>query len=183
MSRIGKLPVALPAGVTVKWQEPVLEVKGPKGALKVALKKPAGIKVEGGTLHVTRPDDTRESKSLQGLYRSLINNMVNGVSKGFEKKLEVAGVGYRAEVAGKVLKLSLGFAFAKEFPIPDGIAIKVEKEVITVQGIDKQLVGNVAASIRAHRPPEPYKGKGIKYAGEQIKRKAGKAAVGSGAKQ
>lgn len=183
MSRIGKLPIAMPGGVTAKWVEPLLEVKGPKGGLSLKVKKPAGIKVENAVIQVTRPDDTRESRSFQGLYRSLINNMVVGVSKGYEKRLEIVGVGYKAEVSGPVLKLSVGYAFAKDFPIPDGISIKVDKEGILIQGTDKQQVGNVAARIRSYRPPEPYKGKGIRYQGEQIRRKAGKAAAGSGAKQ
>lgn len=178
MSRIGKLPINLPKGVTVTWEEPVLRVKGPKGELRLEVRPTVGIKIEDGVMTVSRPDDSRTSRSHQGLYRSLIHNMVVGVSAGYEKKLEIVGVGYRAETSGDVLKLSLGFAFPKEFKIPPGISIRVDKDVIIIEGSDKQIVGNVAASIRAHRPPEPYKGKGIRYQGEQIKRKAGKAAGG-----
>jgi len=180
MSRVGKLPIPIPDGVTAKWQEPVIEVKGPKGELKLEVRPPAGIKIEDGKIMVTRPDESRTARSYQGLYRSLINNMVVGVSQGFEKRLEIVGVGYRAEVDSNLLKLYLGFAFAKEFPIPEGISISVEKEVIVIQGIDRQKVGNTAARIRAHRPPEPYKGKGIRYQGEQIRRKAGKTAASGG---
>jgi len=178
MSRIGKLPVTLPQGVSVNWNAPNLTVKGPKGQLALEVKPPASLVVEGNVLKVTRPDDERESKSHQGLYRSLINNAVQGVSKGYERKLDIFGVGYKAEVVGKVLKLTLGFAFPKEFPIPEGITIKVEKDTIVVTGIDRQQVGDVAARIRRHRPPEPYKGKGVRYQGEHIRRKAGKAAAG-----
>lgn len=178
MSRIGKLPITLPSGVSVKWEKPLLKVKGPKGELAVEVKDPAGILVEGNVVKVTRPDDERLAKSRQGLCRATINNAVNGVSQGFERKLEVVGVGYKAEVVGKILKLTLGFTFPKEFPIPAGITIKVEKDTIVVSGIDRQQVGDVAARIRRHRPPEPYKGKGVRYQGEHIRRKAGKAAVG-----
>jgi large subunit ribosomal protein L6 len=178
MSRIGKLPVAVPPGVSVKWEPPLLKVKGPKGELAVEVKAPASITVEGNIVRVTRPDDERLAKSRQGLCRSLINNAVHGVSQGYERKLEIVGVGYKAEVAGKILKLTLGFAFPKEFPIADGVTIKVEKDTIVVSGIDRQQVGDVAARIRRHRPPEPYKGKGVRYAGEHIRRKAGKAAAG-----
>jgi len=178
MSRIGKLPIPIPAGVSVQWETPVLKVKGPKGELTVVVKPPTQVAVDAGVLKLTRPDDERSSKSNQGLYRSLLNNAVHGVSSGYEKKLEVLGVGYKAEVTGKILKLTLGFAFPKEFPIPAGIGIKVEKDTIVIQGIDRQQVGDVAARIRSYRPPEPYKGKGIRYQGEQVRRKAGKAAVG-----
>jgi len=178
MSRIGKLPIPIPEGVTVKWDKPVLFIKGPKGELQVEIKPYVDVVVEDGSIQVTRPDDSRTSRSCQGLYRSLVDNAVSGVTRGFEKKLEIVGVGYRAEVSGDVLKLSLGFASVKEYPIPEGITINVEKEVISISGIDRQKVGNVAARIRAYRPPEPYKGKGVRYQGEQIRRKAGKAAVG-----
>ena len=179
MSRVGKQPINIPKGVSVKWTEPVLAIKGPKGEMKVEVKVPVGVQVESELIRLTRPDDERESKARQGLYRSLVANAVLGVSQGFERKLEIVGVGYRAEVvAGKTLKLSLGFAFPKEFPIPAGITVKVEKDTISIQGISRQLVGNTAAKVRAYRPPEPYKGKGIRYQGEYIRRKAGKAAAG-----
>jgi len=178
MSRIGKLPVSLPKGVEAKWQEPVLAVKGPKGDLAVEVKKPCDVVIEEGEIKITRPDDSRQSKSFQGLYRSLANNAVLGVSEGFERRLEIIGVGYKAEVAGDILKLSVGYAFPKEFPIPQGINIEVQGQQVVITGINKQQVGNVAARIRAYRPPEPYKGKGIKYIEEQVRRKAGKAAAG-----
>jgi len=178
MSRIGKLPIEMPKGVEAIWNPPVLKVKGPKGELEVPVKKPAGVTVEGNLIKITRPGDDRTSRSFQGLYRSLVANAVQGVSQGFEKRLEVVGVGYKAEVQGQELVLTLGFAFPKRFRIPDGVEIKVEGPQIVVRGIDKQQVGDVAARIRAHRPPEPYKGKGIRYLGEQVRRKAGKAAVG-----
>ena len=178
MSRIGKLPIAVPAGVSVKWEAPLLKVKGPKGELAVEVKAPASVEIEGNVVRVTRPDDERLAKSRQGLCRSLIYNAVHGVSQGYERKLEIVGVGYKAEVVGRLLKLTLGFAFAKEFPVPDGITVKVEKDTIVVSGINRQQVGDVAARIRRHRPPEPYKGKGVRYQGEHIRRKAGKAAVG-----
>lgn len=181
MSRIGKLPVKTPAGVKARFQDPLFEVEGPKGRLSLEVKPPCAVELEEGEVRVTRPDDSRQSKAAQGLYRSLIHNLVVGVSEGFERKLEIVGVGYRAEVAGRTLKLSLGFASPKEFPIPEGIEIAVEKDVIVVRGIDRTLVGDVAARIRAHRPPEPYKGKGIRYQGELVKRKAGKSGVGGGA--
>lgn len=180
MSRIGKQPVALPKGVSANWAAPVLTVKGPKGELRVEIKPPIGVTVEKDLLKLTRPDDERLSKSAQGLYRSLVNNAVHGVSQGYEKRLEVVGVGYKAEVTGQALKLSLGFAGPKLYPIPAGLTIKTEKDAILISGASKQAVGNAAAEIRHYRPPEPYKGKGVRYSGEQIKRKAGKAAVGAG---
>ncbi len=178
MSRVGKLPITVPQGVSVEWSPPLLKVKGPKGELSVEVRPPAGVDVAEEAINITRPDDQRESKSFQGLYRSLVNNAVAGVSQGYEKKLEVVGVGYKAEVAGDVLKLSLGFAAPKSFAIPEGVDISVAGGVITVQGIDKQKVADVAARLRFFRPPEPYKGKGIRFQGEQLRRKAGKAAVG-----
>lgn len=177
MSRIGKLPIMIPEGVTLKWKEQILSINGPKGELTVEVKPPAGVTIDD-QLRVTRPDDSRTSRAFQGLYRSLIYNAVVGVSRGFERKLETVGVGYKAEVKNNVLLLSLGFASVKEYPIPEGVTIKVDKDIIIVSGTSKQKVGNVAARIRAFRPPEPYKGKGVRYHGEYIKRKAGKAAVG-----
>ncbi|MFO8058800.1 MAG: 50S ribosomal protein L6 [bacterium] len=178
MSRIGKLPVKVPEGVKVSWNEPVLTVQGPKGDLKVEVKKPCSVKVEEGVLNVTRPDNTRKSRSYQGLYRSLVYNAVHGVTEGFEKRLQVVGVGYRADVEGDQLKLSVGYASPKVYRLPDGVDVNVEKDIIVVRGIDKGAVGNAAARIRAYRPPEPYKGKGIRYQDEQITKKAGKAGAG-----
>lgn len=176
MSRIGKLPVAIPAGVKVSKEECTIRVEGPKG--KLSMEMPHGIEVivESGNVEVRRPSDARRERSYHGLVRTLIANMVKGVSSGFEKSLEISGVGYRAEVTGQTLKLVVGYSAPIEYAIPEGIQIKVDKLVnIAVAGIDKQLVGRVAAEIRKIKAPEPYKGKGIKYAGEQIRRKVGKS--------
>ena len=176
MSRIGKLPVTVPAGVKIRREQSMITVEGPKG--KLSLKVPQGIDVVlgDGAIEVTRPSDGRMERSFHGLVRTLVANMVKGVSVGFEKKLEISGVGYRAEVAGHTLKLVIGFSTPVEYTIPKGIEIKVDKLInIAVSGIDKQLVGRVAAEIRSLKKPEPYKGKGIKYVGEQIRRKVGKS--------
>jgi large subunit ribosomal protein L6 len=177
MSRIGKQPVNLPAGVKVSLADQVLKVEGPKGKLQQAV--PAGItlKVEGNEAKVLRPDDERRSKAMHGLVRSLLSNMVDGVSKLFEKELHIEGVGYRAAVAGKKLNLTLGYSHPVEFDIPDGITIVVDQQTeIKVTGMDKQLVGQVAANIRFLRKPEVYRGKGVRYKNEVIRRKAGKTA-------
>jgi large subunit ribosomal protein L6 len=176
MSRIGKIPVEIPAGVKVSRDHSVIRVEGPKG--KLSLEVPGGVDVILGdrVVEVTRPSDGRIERSLHGLVRTLVANMVKGVSVGFEKSLEISGVGYRAEVGGSTLKLIIGFSAPVEYPIPEGVHIKVDKLVnILVSGIDKQLVGRVAAEIRSLKKPEPYKGKGIKYLGEQIRRKVGKS--------
>ena len=176
MSRIGKIPVEIPAGVKISRDHSIIKVEGPKG--KLSMEVPKGIDVILGdrTVEVKRPSDGRKERSYHGLVRTLLANMVKGVSSGFEKSLEISGVGYRAEVASKTLKLVIGFSAPVEYAIPDGIQIKVDKQVnIAVSGIDKQLVGRVAAEIRSLKKPEPYKGKGIKYAGEQIRRKVGKS--------
>lgn len=176
MSRIGKLPVTVPAGVKIRREQSMIMVEGPKG--KLSLKVPQGIDVVlgDGAIEVTRPSDGRMERSFHGLVRTLVANMVKGVSVGFEKKLEISGVGYRAEVAGHTLKLVIGFSTPVEYTIPKGIEIKVDKLInIAISGIDKQLVGRVAAEIRSLKKPEPYKGKGIKYVGEQIRRKVGKS--------
>lgn len=176
MSRIGKKPIPLAKGVEARVEAGVVTVKGPKGELNQALVDDRiSVAVEGGNVVVSRQGDDRYSRSFHGLMRSLISNMVVGVSDGFSKSLEVNGVGYRAEVNGKTLNMSLGFAHQVDCPIPEGISIKVEKNIITVQGIDKQSVGSMAAKIRSYRPVEPYKGKGIKYTDEYVVRKAGKA--------
>ena len=177
MSRIGKQPVNLPAGVKVSLADQLLKVEGPKGKLQQAV--PAGItlKVEGNVATVVRPDDERRSKAMHGLVRSLLSNMVDGVSKLFEKELHIEGVGYRAAVAGKKLNLTLGYSHPVEFDIPEGITIAVEAQTeIKVTGMDKQLVGQVAANIRFLRKPEVYRGKGVRYKNEVIRRKAGKTA-------
>ena len=175
MSRIGRMPIAIPAGVTVEIAENnKVTVKGPKGTLERVLVPEMEIKVEGAEIVVTRPNDLKRMKSLHGLTRTLINNMVVGVTAGYEKKLEVNGVGYRAAKAGKKLTLSLGYSHPVEMEDPEGIESVVEGNVITVKGIDKEKVGQYAAEIRDKRRPEPYKGKGIKYADETIRRKVGK---------
>jgi len=176
MSRIGKIPVQIPAGVKISQDHTIVRVEGPKGKLTIEVPKGIDVILGDKAVEVKRPSDGRKERSYHGLVRTLIANMVKGVSSGFEKSLEVAGVGYRAEVAGKNLKLIIGFSAPVEYAIPDGIQIKVDKQVnISVSGIDKQLVGRVAAEIRSLKKPEPYKGKGIKYVGEQIRRKVGKS--------
>ena len=175
MSRIGKMPIAIPAGVTVSVAENnKVTVKGPKGTLERVLPSEMDIKVEGAEVLVSRPDDLKKSKSLHGLTRTLINNMVVGVTNGFEKKLEVNGVGYRAAKQGKTLNLSLGYSHPVLMEDPAGVETTVEGNIITVKGIDKEKVGQFAAEIRDKRRPEPYKGKGIKYVDETIRRKVGK---------
>ncbi len=175
MSRIGRMPVAIPAGVTVDIAEGnKVTVKGPKGTLSRDLAPEMEIKIEDGHVVVTRPNDLKRMKSLHGLTRTLIKNMVVGVTEGYEKKLEVNGVGYRAAKAGKKLTLSLGYSHPVEMEDPEGIETKVEGNVITVSGINKEKVGQYAAEIREKRKPEPYKGKGIKYSDEVIRRKVGK---------
>ena len=175
MSRIGKLPIPVPSGVEVKTGADGVHVKGPKGALTAKLPESIAMKVEDGQIVFTRPDDSKQSRSLHGLARALCNNLVTGVTEGFQKSLEIQGVGYRAQVQGKTLNLLLGYSHPVEMPIPEGLAVKVDNGVnLVVEGIDKQLVGQFAADIRAKRPPEPYKGKGVRYADERVRRKVGK---------
>ena len=175
MSRIGRHPVAVPAGVEVKIAENnVVTVKGPKGTLEKALPTEMSIKLEDGQVVVTRPNDLKKMKSLHGLTRTLIQNMVIGVSQGYEKTLEVNGVGYRAQKQGKKLVLSLGYSHPVEMEDPEGLESTVDGNKIVVKGIDKEKVGQYAAEIRDKRRPEPYKSKGIKYADEVIRRKVGK---------
>ena len=176
MSRIGKMPIAIPAGVTVDVAENnKVTVKGPKGTLERVLAPEMEVKVEGAEVTVSRPNDLKRNKSLHGLTRTLINNMVIGVTEGYEKKLEVNGVGYRAAKQGKKLTLNLGYSHPVEMEDPEGVETVVEgTNVIFVRGIDKEKVGQYAAEIRDKRRPEPYKGKGIKYADEHIRRKVGK---------
>ena len=178
MSRIGKMPIAVPSGVEVSLEGQQVSVKGPKGTLSHRVAEPITVeRAESGELSVNRPDDERESKSLHGLTRTLVSNMVTGVTAGYEKKLEIVGVGYRVISKGPTeLEFALGFSHPVNVPAPAGITFTVERPTqFTVAGIDKQLVGEVAANIRKIRPPEPYKGKGVKYQGEVIRRKAGKA--------
>jgi large subunit ribosomal protein L6 len=175
MSRIGKLPIPLPKGVEITAADGTIEVKGPKGVLSRALPPRVSVKTEDGKLLVMRENDERMSRAMHGLARALINNMVTGVTSGFKKNLEIQGVGYRAAVDGKTLKLDLGYSHSIFYPFPAGIEIKVEKNtLLTVEGIDNESVGQTAAEIRAFRKPEPYKGKGVRYAGEVIRLKVGK---------
>ncbi len=176
MSRVGRKPIPLPKGVTVNMGGEVITVKGPKGQLQMNLHPAIKIVAEGTELVCTRADETRESRAAHGLVRANTANLVKGVSEGFQRKLEINGVGYRAEVSGKKLTLQLGYSHPIVFPLPEGITAAVEKNQITLSGIDKQELGACAAKVRAFRPPEPYKGKGIKYVEETILRKAGKAA-------
>ncbi|HDS15565.1 MAG TPA: 50S ribosomal protein L6 [Proteobacteria bacterium] len=175
MSRIGKKEILLPQGVEFSVADGVVRVKGPKGALQQFLVERVSVAVEGQTVSVTRVNDDRRSRSFHGLMRALLANMVTGVSTGFSKVLEINGIGYKADVSGGNLNLALGYSHPIAYPIPEGISISVEREKIVVHGVDKQLVGAVAADIRAFRPVEPYKGKGIRYADEYVIRKAGKA--------
>ena len=177
MSRIGKVPVPVPAGVDVSIDAAVVTVKGPKGTLAHTVPAPIQVaKDESGAIVVTRPDDERISRSLHGLTRTLLSNLVTGVTEGYTKKLEIVGTGYRVQAKGTDLEFALGFSHAVTVPAPSGITFSVERPtVFHVSGIDKQQVGEVAANIRKIRPPEPYKGKGVRYQGEVIRRKAGKA--------
>ncbi len=177
MSRIGNKPVQIPAGVEVAVNGNNVTVKGPKGQLDLDVYEKLTVTVEENVLHVSRPDDERETRARHGLTRALIHNMVVGVSEGFEKQLELAGVGYRVQLKGKNLEFSLGFSHPVIVEAPEGITFEVPDNThVNVKGIDKQQVGQVAAEIRGKRPPEPYKGKGIHYVGEHIRRKLGKAA-------
>lgn len=181
MSRIGKLPVAIPQGVNVTVNGSTVVVKGPLGELTQEVNPDITVTVNENIVNLARPSDSKEHRSLHGLYRSLINNMVEGVSKGFEKKQELIGVGYTAEVKGQVLEMSLGFSHKVIFKLPAEIKAEAVTErrqapILTLKSHDKQLLGLIASKIRSFRKPEPYKGKGIKYVGEQIRRKAGKTA-------
>ena len=177
MSRIGRLPIPVPSGVEVAFDGDAVTVKGPKGTLSHTLVGGIAVeKVEDGSLRVTRPDDERDSRALHGLSRTLVANMVTGVTAGYEKKLEIVGVGYRVVARGSSLELALGYSHPVTVEPPEGVSFTVESPTrFSVQGIDKQKVGEVAANIRKLRKPEPYKGKGIRYAGEQVRRKVGKA--------
>jgi large subunit ribosomal protein L6 len=177
MSRIGKLPIEIPSGVDVQIDNGLVRVKGPKGELSQAVSRDLAFEREDSQLLVKRPTDRSEHKALHGLTRSLVYNMVQGVTEGFEKRLEIQGVGYRAQLRGKTLELALGFSHPVRVEAPDGIDFEVPAPTqIIVRGIDKQAVGEIAARIRKLRPPEPYKGKGVRYAGEYVARKVGKRA-------
>ncbi len=176
MSRIGKRPIAIPNKVTVEINGQHVAVKGPKGSLERVLPPQVKVEKDGETLQVLRQDDSRTARERHGLSRTLVSNMVEGVSKGFEKRLQIQGVGYRAQAQGSKLTLNVGYSKPVEMTMPEGIQVAVEKNTeVTVSGINKEVVGNVAAQVRAVRPPEPYKGKGIRYLGEFVRRKAGKA--------
>ncbi|MFA5420833.1 MAG: 50S ribosomal protein L6 [Patescibacteria group bacterium] len=177
MSRLGKLAIKIPNGTEVKIDEKSVKIKGPKGELKTSLVKEVKLKYENDEIIVSVVDpENKKDKSLWGLYRALVNNMVVGVNEGYEKKLEIKGVGYKVAVSGNKVNLNLGFSHPIEFPLPDGISALAEGNSLTIAGIDKQSVGEVAAQIRKLRKPEPYKGKGIRYSDETIRRKAGKTA-------
>ena len=182
MSRIGKLPVIIPDGVKVDVSEDnVVTVKGKLGELSQKIHKDIKLEIEGNTINLTRPSDSKQHKSFHGLFRVLVNNMVEGVSKGFEKKLEVIGVGYRASANGQLLEVNVGYSHPIIFQLPDAVKVEVQQEkrknaFITLKSFDKQLLGNVAAKVRSFRKPEPYKGKGIRYVGEYVRKKVGKAA-------
>ncbi|MGH7772814.1 MAG: 50S ribosomal protein L6 [Candidatus Binatia bacterium] len=181
MSRIGRLPISIPEGVKVALQDSTVRVEGPKGKLSVEIPLNLSVKQEGGQLKIGREAEGREIKALHGLTRKLIANMVEGVSRGFSRVLEINGVGYRAEVKGAELHLILGYSHPVIFPLPPGVTATVERQtLVTLQGADKQLLGKTAAMLRGLRPPEPYKGKGVKYREEVIHRKAGKAVGAAG---
>jgi large subunit ribosomal protein L6 len=177
MSRIGKQPVDLPKGVDARLDDGTLTVKGPRGSLELRVHPEMQVSIDDGVLSVTRPSEQSRHKALHGLTRSLVANMVHGVTEGFQRKLEIVGVGYRAEKKPTGITRHLGFSHTIDYPAPEGIELEVPVPTeVVVKGTDKQLVGQVAAEIRGFRPPEPYKGKGVRYAGEQIRRKAGKTA-------
>jgi large subunit ribosomal protein L6 len=182
MSRIGKLPVEIPGGVTVEVAgDNTVTVKGPKGVLKQAVDPDIKVKIDNGILEVSRPTEQKRHKALHGLYRALIHNMIVGVSEGYTIKQEIVGVGYKAEAKGQILELSLGYSHDIYLKLPTEVKVETKTErrsnpIITLTSVDKQLIGQVAAKIRSLRPPEPYKGKGIKFVGEQLRKKAGKSA-------
>ena len=178
MSRVGKVPIPIPSGVKIDLENGILKVTGPKGSLQHTLPEGVSLDITKESIIVTRADDHRKNRALHGLTRSIISNLVTGVTQGFERALEITGVGYRSEVQGNVLVLSLGYSHPIHFTLPENITVKVDKQNrITIEGCDKQRVGETAAKIRAFRPPEPYKGKGIRFAEERIRRKVGKTAA------
>ena len=181
MSRIGKQAIAVPASVKVAFERNLIKVAGPQGALEMPMRTEVSVEFKDSQITVTRADESRLARSLHGLTRSLIANMVKGVTEGFQKRLDIVGVGYKADVQGNVLNLALGYSHPVKYELPKGISATVDKQTgVIVKGADKQLVGQVAADIRAFRKPEPYRGKGIKYSDEVIRRKAGKAGKAGG---
>jgi large subunit ribosomal protein L6 len=176
MSRIGKKPIAVPKGVKVAVEGAQVEVQGPKGKLSLTVHDLCSVKLSDATIHVSRGADHRTAKAIHGLTRALVANMVRGVTEGFERKLEIVGIGYRVALAGRTLTFSLGYSHPIVFPLPEGVQAEVDKQTsITVRGVDKHLVGQTAAQMRALRPPDPYKGKGVRYADEVVRKKVGKA--------
>ncbi|HYA28567.1 MAG TPA: 50S ribosomal protein L6 [Acidobacteriota bacterium] len=183
MSRIGKLPVTIPTGVKIAVDSGAVRLEGPKGKLQARIPTGVQVKVEGNVVHVQRDNEARKVRALHGMTRKLIANMAQGVSQGFNRVLDINGVGYRAEVKGQEIHMTLGYSHPVVFPLPPGVSAAVERQIIiTLSGADRQLLGETAAKIRSLRPPEPYKGKGIKYREEFIKRKAGKAVGSAGGK-
>ncbi|HJO25195.1 MAG: 50S ribosomal protein L6 [Myxococcota bacterium] len=181
MSRIGKQPISIPDGVTVNVSGSEVSVKGPKGQLSGRVPEEIDVAIDSGSVVFRRPDDRKSTRALHGLSRSLVANMVKGVTEAFFKDLEIQGVGYRAEVQGKKLILTVGYSHPVEMPVPAGISVSVDRNVaIRIEGADRQAVGQFAADVRSVRPPEPYKGKGVRYLNEYVRHKVGKAAVGSG---
>lgn len=181
MSRIGRMPITVPSGVKVKISGTEVQVEGPKGKLTRQIHPAIKAELKDSTLLVTRPDDSKQNKALHGLTRALLANMVQGAAQGYTKNLEIEGVGYRAAVEGKKLTMTLGYSHPVEMAIPAGLTVAVEKQVsVSISGADKELVGQFAANVRFQKPPEPYRGKGIRYSNEVIRRKAGKAAATGG---
>jgi len=175
VSRVGRAPVAIPDGVSVAHAEGEVNVKGPKGALSVRIPKGITVEIESEQVRFCRSNEKKRTRALHGLARALVANMVTGVTEGFAKELEVHGVGYKADVSGKTLKLAVGFSHPIDVTIPEELSVSLQEGKIRIEGIDRQLVGQFAADVRSLRPPEPYKGKGIRYVGEQVRRKVGKA--------
>ncbi|MDH3213517.1 MAG: 50S ribosomal protein L6 [Myxococcales bacterium] len=181
MSRVGKRPIPIPDGVSVAHERGAVSVKGPKGVLSQRIPEGIGVDIGEGQVTLRRPDDRKQSRALHGLARALLANMVRGVTEPFVKQLEIQGVGYRAEASGKKLTLQVGLSHPVEMPIPEGLSVAVDRNVIVrVEGIDRAQVGQFAADVRAIRPPEPYKGKGIRYVDERVRRKVGKSGVAAG---
>jgi large subunit ribosomal protein L6 len=177
VSRVGRAPVAIPSGVNVGHAEGAVDVKGPKGTLSMRVPDGIVVEIEGDEIRIRRRNEKKKTRALHGLARALVANMVTGVTEGFTKELEIQGVGYRADVSGKTLKVAAGFSHPVDVAIPEGLSVSIQEGRIRIEGIDRQLVGQFAADVRSLRPPEPYKGKGIRYVGEQVRRKVGKAGV------
>jgi large subunit ribosomal protein L6 len=175
MSRIGRAPVVIPSGVRVGHAEGTVSIEGPKGALSARIPDGITVEIESEQVRLQRNDEKKKTRALHGLARALVSNMVTGVTEGFMKELEIHGVGYRADVSGKTLKLAVGFSHPVDLAIPEGLSVSLQDGKVRIEGIDRQLVGQFAANVRSLRPPEPYKGKGIRYVGERVRRKVGKA--------